>query len=185
MPLFYSDAFDGDKFEKVNDYKYDLCCIAGFNETRYSFIKKIEESNPNLKMYVRLYIGKKLFSYKKALHPLYRKLDMNWISFVSLSPKEVAKINMVSRIILDYTAKNQIGLSMRTIEAIGLRRKLITNNNAVKSYDFCNENNVYCIDAGCNDLLIPSNWISEKYTENESIRCKYSIKEWMNILLDE
>ena len=183
LPLFYSDAFDGDKHEKGDDYKYDLCCIAGFNETRYSVIKKIEEQNPKLKLYVRLYIGEKLFRYKKALHPLYRKLDMNWISFKSLSPEEVAKINSDSKIILDYTAKNQIGLSMRTIEAIGLRRKLITNNKAVKSYEFYNDNNVYCIDIQNEDYKIPQEWINGEYKENESIRKRYSIKNWLSALI--
>lgn len=50
-----------------------------------------------------------------------------------------------SRAILDLCQKGQNGLTLRPIEAIRLRRKLITNYLAIDTYDFYRKENIFII----------------------------------------
>ena len=47
-----------------------------------------------------------------------------------------------SRCILDAPQAGQVGLTIRTIECLGAKRKLVTTNSDIKNYDFYNENNI-------------------------------------------
>src|SRR5690606_39098696 len=59
---------------------------------------------------------------------------------------EIFKYSENSKIVIDIAHANQKGLSMRPFEALGLKRKLITNNTDIKNYDFYNPNNIFIIE---------------------------------------
>lgn len=183
LPLFYTDTFNCDKCGTVCAYEYDICCIASFNEERYYAINKIVENNPNLHFYIRLYIDRKLFEYKRKTNPAFKQLNMAWISFELMTPTEVAKLNMSSKAVLDYTDKRQCGLSMRTIESIGLKRKLITNNLSVQDYDFYKDGNVLLLKIENEGTKIPEIWLNREYNDNKSVRSRYSLQFWTDCLL--
>ena len=68
----------------------------------------------------------------------YRKAKKEMVHFVPLSQKEMEQIYKDTKIIVDYTAQTQSGFTMRTIESIGYRCKLITNNMNIMDADFYN-----------------------------------------------
>lgn len=180
-PLFYLNIYDYANSRNIPSKTYDICCISGFNEYRYSFLKTLAASNPHLKFYFFLYIDKTLLEYKKKRDNFYSNLDLSWLSFDILSPEEVVKICNSSFAILDITDKKQSGLSMRTIESVGLNQKLITNNIKVKEYDFYNNNNIWVLEN--NNIVIPKSWLQSKYVFNEEIRKRYSLSNWVDTLL--
>lgn len=47
-----------------------------------------------------------------------------------------------SRVLCDVTQKNQSGLTLRVLESLFFSKKIITNNEGVKEYDFYNPNNI-------------------------------------------
>lgn len=47
-----------------------------------------------------------------------------------------------SKVLCDVTQKNQSGLTLRILESIFFSKKIITNNENVKEYDFYNPNNI-------------------------------------------
>ena len=53
----------------------------------------------------------------------------------SISLGEVNEYIENSQILLDIQQKNQLGLSFRVFESLGLEKKLITTNIDVKNYD--------------------------------------------------
>lgn len=83
-----------------------------------------------------------------------------------------------SRIILDFANNVHNGLSMRTFESIGFKKKLITNNLLVKDYDFYNPNNIFVIDN--DDLEGIEGFINVPYENlSEEIYEKYSFTNWI------
>lgn len=57
-------------------------------------------------------------------------------------------------ILLDINQKGQQALTMRVMEAIYLSKKLITNNAAIRAYDFYNENNIFLLPEALSDLTL-------------------------------
>ncbi|MEK5777604.1 lipopolysaccharide biosynthesis protein, partial [Acinetobacter nosocomialis] len=58
---------------------------------------------------------------------------------------EIVELYAKSNIILDISHPGQSGLTMRTFEAIGAGKKLITTNTNIKEYPFYNANNIFII----------------------------------------
>jgi hypothetical protein len=59
-----------------------------------------------------------------------------------LSLKETKKLISQSKAMIDIQRQDQKGLSFRTFESLGYRKKIITTNIAVKNYDFYHPNNI-------------------------------------------
>lgn len=89
-----------------------------------------------------------------------------------------------SKMILDLAHENQKGLSFRPFEAIGLKKKLITNNPEILKYDFYNHNNIFLVQ-NSKDINIPADFFTSDYEElDPEISEKYYIKNWVQNLLN-
>ena len=99
-------------------------------------------------------------------------------NYKSKTPEEIARIINSSRAVLDIQHPRQTGLTMRTIEMIGMRKKIITTNKSIVKYDFYNPNNIMVIDR--NNPMIDSSFFDKPYFElPKEIYDKYSIKKWI------
>tara|TARA_Y100000766_G_scaffold193960_1_gene166771 strand:- start:166 stop:495 length:330 start_codon:yes stop_codon:yes gene_type:complete len=58
-----------------------------------------------------------------------------------MNRKEISDIFSISKVIIDIPNIDQNGLSMRTMEALGAQKKIITTCDEIKNYDFYNPNN--------------------------------------------
>jgi len=87
-----------------------------------------------------------------------------------------------AKAILDLLNNVHNGLSLRTFESIGLKKKLITNNLEVKNYDFYNKDNIFIIGENKTDDI--STFLSTPYNDlNFEIYKKYGFTNWIcNIL---
>ncbi len=179
LPLFYTADFDVDRIKQIPEKVYDLSCIACFNEERYKILEKIRQANPTLNLKICLYISKDLYDVKIKINPFFKKINTEWLIFNFLDTKEVADINLKSKAILDITANSQSGLSMRTVESVGLRRKLITTNPSVLEYNI--SENAVCM---FNDnYIIDKEWLDADFRIDDTIRAEYSLGNWVNIIL--
>ena len=91
------------------------------------------------------------------------------------------KIIEESKCILDSPQEGQTGLTIRTIECLGAKRKLITSNPEIKQYDFYKEENiiVYPDDIECNTAFF-----SCPYQDIDwNIYNKYSLKSWLTRMI--
>ena len=180
-PLFY--IFNTDC---ISNRQYDFAYICSLHSNRvklYNFLKK-EYKNKNIFFYI----------FSKKLHYLnqkyiirnknFRKIKNSEVKHIPLNLKETNKVMSKSKIIVDYTHPDQDGFTMRTIECIGHKCKLITNNRKIKNADFYNPNNVYIYDI--NNIEIPLSFINSKYCElQKEIHDRYNIDNWIKDLLEK
>ena len=88
-----------------------------------------------------------------------------------------------SRILADFVISTHKGLSLRTFEAIGYRKKLITTNAEVKKYDFYHPSNIFIWGGETLDGL--DEFIASPYQEiDPAIREKYSFGNWIRYVLN-
>ena len=73
---------------------------------------------------------------------------------------------------------------MRTFEALGARRKLITTNLDIEHYDFYNPNNILVIDRM--NVNVPVDFISSQYVDiDQNIYDSYSLSSWLRKIFIE
>ena len=67
---------------------------------------------------------------------------------------------------------------MRTIEMIGMKKKLITTNKDIVNYDFYRPSNICIIDK--NEIRIDQDFLESPYEElPDSVYEKYSLHQWV------
>ncbi|EJL72086.1 hypothetical protein [Chryseobacterium populi] len=114
-----------------------------------------------------------LFWFEKLVYPYLHSIT----EYLSLS--ETKKIISCSKAMMDIQRKDQSGLSFRTFESLGYRKKLITTNAAVKDYDFYHPNNMLVVDS---DHLEPDEikrFLELEYSEiPQDILNKYTVKSF-------
>ena len=88
--------------------------------------------------------------------------------------KNVYEIYDQAKCVIDIESAKQCGLTMRTIEMIGLRKKLITTNKDIVNYDFYHEDNILVVDR--NNFVLDEAFIDRPYYHlDEQIYEKYSL----------
>lgn len=178
-PLFYLDEYS--KFANNSNSKYDIAFIGTVHSDRYSVIKMIKEQSIENRLKINFFMyfpSKIIFLMKKIFDKSYKNTNIKDFSFKSISKKEVLNIISDSKIILDIQHPSQIGLTMRTIEILGMKKKIITTNNNIRNYDFYNPNNVYIIDR--DQGKIDLEFLKKDYVElDKKIYDKYNIANWL------
>jgi hypothetical protein len=114
-----------------------------------------------------------------------KRLDINYNFKLILEPLSFKDsiFNMYkSEYLLDLHNPAHNGLSFRTFESIGYKKKLITNNSLVKDFDFYHPNNIFVF---CGeDFSGLDDFINSPYkTLDENILKKYSFTNWINNVL--
>lgn len=178
-PLFYGDQFR----QKVSnaEYKYDISFLGTIHSDRYAVIKQVQKiaDEKGLSCFWFLYLQSKfIYKFYKLTKKEFRGTKENTFSFEKMSSSDIAKVVDESRIILDVQHPKQTGLTMRTIEMIGMNKKIITTNTSIKKYDFYNSNNVAVVDR--ENIHIPDGFIETPYLPlKPEIYEKYSLESWI------
>ena len=79
--------------------------------------------------------------------------------------------------------KNQVGLTIRTFEALHLKKKLITSNKNIMKYEFYTPNNIYVIDEN-SENKIPNEFFESDFDESFALSTDYSLDSFVKKLLD-
>lgn len=77
-----------------------------------------------------------------------------------VSYKNNIKKVIESSYIIDIVREGQTGLTLRALESVFYNRKLITNNQEIKKYDFYNERNILILN---DEMDIPDQFLTESY----------------------
>lgn len=180
LPLFFCDEFEKNNQEK----KIDIYFSGWEHSDRRQILDKLIpmlETN-NIKYYFHLYTGR-FNVLKQKIKTKNFKRKPGYIKFQLLSLKENAELTIISRTIIDIQHVSQNGLTMRTIESLASKTKLITTNNNIKEYDFFNPQNTVIIDR--ENPKIDLEFIRSPYIDvpNE-VLLKYSLTNWVKTILD-
>lgn len=181
LPLFYLDCYKAKENESAI-YKYDLSFIGTAHSDRPYIINQIRKEliQCNRQYYFMLYVQSKLIYFiKKMISSDFRELDTHGhITLKKMNGSEVSEIIAKSKTVLDIQHPRQTGLTMRTIELIGMKKKMITTNHHIKEYSFFNKNNIQIIDR--KNIEIFPNFFDCKYKQlDKNIYDKYSLDSWI------
>ena len=97
----------------------------------------------------------------------------------SITYQQSLELSNQSRVLIDLKRNEHNGLSLRFFEAINYHNKIITNNPAVKNYNFYHPNNIFITDFTNFDGL--EEFINLPYHKlAEEITNQYNFKYWIN-----
>lgn len=175
-PLFFLDEYQTE-FKENSDFEYDVSFIGTIHSDRYKVVKEIKASTD--KHYLYCYLQSKfMYYYYKITKSEFRDTNIKDFKFEKISSSEISRVIDKTKIVLDVQHPKQSGLTMRTIEMIGMHKKLITTNASIVNYDFYHPNNIAVIDR--ENILLPKVFFDLPHVEIEhTIYEKYSLKNWI------
>ena len=185
-PLYYADEFKKE-LKKADIYKYDISFCGTIHSDRYSIIKEVLKYCNKYKLTYKTFCylqSNFIYYFHRITKPEFCSTSISDFSFEKKSGSDIATIVDESKVILDIQHPNQTGLTQRTIEMIGMNKKLITTNVDIMNYDFYNPNNILVIPR--KGFIIPIEFFKSKYEPlSDEIYKKYSIESWINDILYE
>ena len=185
-PLFFVDEYKK-VFNNQKKYKFDVSFIGTIHSDRYKVIKAIKElsNKNNHQYYFYCYLQSKFIYYLyKFTKSEFRGVTKSEFRFDKIVSSDIAEVIDQTKVVLDVQHPKQTGLTMRTIEMIGMHKKLITTNPSITKYDFYNPDNIAVIDR--NMVRIPEGFLDKPYKEIEKdIYNNYSLENWIIDVLGE
>ena len=177
-PLFYIPEYS---ITAVDSICYDISFIGTIHSDRFCIVNNIKKqcSELNLNTFWFFYIHNNIMFYRMKFSRIKnfaaQKKDF---SISPLQKNSVVKILQQSKIVVDFQHPENDGLTMRTLEAFGLKRKLITTNKDIVNYDFFSPHNIDVIDR--TNPQINYDFLNTEYSEiPNDIYLKYSIQSWI------
>lgn len=169
-PMVYSkDVFAEIKSANMDNAEYDLFFL-GWKKDRYEQLVQLYDK----------YIKGKL---KSKIIMVGNEEDSEVDEGFTFSSRrykyqEYLEFVMNSKAILDIPQVGQEGLTIRNVESIFLRKKLITTKKNIKEYDFYNPNNIFVL--GEDDDTQLDRFINSEYIDiNEEVKRNYEFEYWI------
>lgn len=181
LPLFYVKK---DAQAETTAYKWDVSTVMSFyNKKSHGLLLIMDVLPKNISKYLFVRLrNKSYFVYMRIVnHAAFGKLK-KYLTFNSLTREECLSVFRNSKAIIDCPVPNQNGLTMRTFEALALKRKLITTNIHIKEYDFYCSDNIFVVDE--NTKEIPLEFFETPFNKTYSISEKYGLSNFVHTLLD-
>jgi hypothetical protein len=174
----------------------DDCKKYGLNENTQFFFSNIKLSNKPIE-YDVIFVGRdkgrleNLLKLEKNFEDIGLKCKFHIVSnsrffnfsrnYIYSKPIEYEKVlDLIekSKAILDFVSIGQKGLTIRPIEALFFRKKLITNDRFIKNLDFYHPDNVFIL--GKDKMEYLSDFLEKPFIEiEESITSKYDFSNWI------
>lgn len=184
LPLFYNRVYEDIGSTHVASYKYDCMYVGTAHPKKYQDINSMAEALKPVysKQFIYHYMPSKLkFMYHKVLAPEYKNAKYSEFQTNKVSLDRLKKIVTESKSILDAPQAGQTGLTIRTIECLGAKRKLITTNADVINYDFYKPENIYVYDG---NFDFDNIFFHSDYQDiDKNIYKKYSLNSWLQTVL--
>lgn len=176
-------------FERLTNYNYlpflsqekqnpseDALYITSYDKKRIKQLDILSQKFEELRLKFDLYvIGKK--SWKNQLMKPFSK---NKIVFTRkrINHENLPEFYKRTKVILDLMRENQYGLSFRVFEAMALEKKIITDNEKIKNYDFYNPNNILVLNKDFSNII--KEFFETPYQSlPKEIYKKYTLEKWV------
>ncbi|MHC8947786.1 glycosyltransferase family protein [Sphingobacterium hungaricum] len=185
-PLYFFDDFRN--LTKSTSPDIDLLFLGTAHSDRYIISNTLKQDleKEGFRMYCFYYMhGRVIYLIKRLFEKSFKAFDYKKLSFKSLTTEDILALYARSNVILDINHPNQTGLTMRTFEAIGAKKKLITTNREVLKMPFYNHSNVLLLDR--DNLKFDLKFFSGEYQNvSDELYDKLSIDGWLyNLFVDE
>lgn len=183
-PLFFNNNYKN--CTNTIQKQIDILYVASLSPERAEYQIKLQKfcDDRRMKLYTYFYMKWYVFAFNRLKQPIYRKIPKNLVHGRGLSAKEMKGLFEKSKIVFDCSSISQSGLTMRTIECFGARKKMVTTNNTVTQYDIYDKNNIYVIENGNIDGIEDFLYNKEYRCPDNSLYNYYSISEWINTIFE-
>lgn len=183
-PLFFSEMYE--RMENKENSTIDLFFVGTIHSDRYEVLKKIADIfyEAKRKVYYYLYLPSPLmFYYYKYFKGWLKNSKKKEFSFTPLESQILEEKLSHAKTVIDIQHPKQSGLTMRTIEMMGAKKKIITTNPSVSHYDFYSKKNICIINR--ENPIIPSEFLLGDYEEiPEKIFNRYRLSYFILELLN-
>lgn len=154
---------------KINSQCSDVLFI-GTDKNREVLLNRIGKKLDEIGVSYTFYLVKSLEEKENSENITYQKM---------LSYPEVLSYINKTKVIIDI-AKGQSGMTLRPLESLFLKKKLITNQSEILKEDFYNPNNIFIWGYDNENRL--SSFISSRYDDSngEQFRNKYDFDAWID-----
>ena len=182
LPLFYRNEYNRNT---VNIGNVDVFHLGTVHSDRLKIVMNIVtmclKNNISFNFKLRM---ERIYYYYKILTSSVLKGAKPYIIFEDVSHKANVDYIDNSKAVLDIQHPTQTGLTMRTMELVGMQKKIITTNEDILNYDFFSKENILVIDRY--NPEIPEDFLTNPFIPiAENIRKKYSIKSWVENVFRE
>ena len=182
LPLFFGKSYQ--KLVQRSDLTHNLCFIGTIHSDRQKIIGMLEAdpavTTGEKDFFCYGYLqGWFMYWYFFLRRGEFRKKRPKDFQYTQMPADEVAEHMARSVAILDIEHPKQTGLTMRTIETIGMGKKMVTTNLDIANYDFYNSNNILIIDRN-NPKIEPTFFQTPYEPLPEELYKKYSINGWID-----
>jgi hypothetical protein len=151
--------------------------VGSLHSDRQKNLRDIRNLNPEVIFFIYLYSD--IISFMKYI----RNTKICEVKFKILNYDNYIKIVGKSSAIIELPHPKQKNITTRAIEVLGTKTKLITTVDAVKNYDFYNENNIFIIN---NNISQIQEWLKKDYVEyHPELTKKYHIDSWLDVILNK
>lgn len=183
-PVFFLNDYATVKEDMPREF--DFLFVGTIHSDRYRLLSQLKRFciNKRLSYYYYMFFPSRLLFYLRQLidHSL-RGAPMAEFRFVALGKNEIIELMGKSTTVIDIHHPGQTGLTMRTIEVLGAKRKLITTNKDIVNYDFYSPNNILLVDR--ENIQIDMTFFQTRMTEvPPDVYYRYSIDGWISDILD-
>lgn len=181
--LEYRALFYLDEYTHLPDVEkdIDLFFFGTVHSDRYQVLCQLEKSlPPHIKIKKILYFSSRLVYWaRRLLQPAFWMSKKSDFIFKPVPKAELKLLLARSRVVLDIERPVQAGLTMRTLEAVGARKKIITTNPFARKTDIYTPENVLVIDR--KNIVIPEDFFLSDFSElTNDVNQKYSLDGWLN-----
>lgn len=170
--LKYNTTFYFQELVKFTDSDSNLSsdvCFIGRDKGRLNLLLKYKEKFESLELKTNFYITPTKW-YELRKNKIYKK---------NIEYDQIIEIIKNSKAILDIVQSQSDGLTLRAMESIFFRKKLITNNKIIKKYDFYSKDNIFVLSEDNLDDLTKFIGSPYKNIPNYIVK-KYEFQEWLN-----
>ncbi|MPM51286.1 hypothetical protein SDC9_98034 [bioreactor metagenome] len=186
LPLFYCKEYEEVGRADVKEREYDIVSVCTAHPNRYKIMHELfpKLESKSIRIFSYMFLNKLQYLYNKVFVPEFKAAKSSEFRFKALSEQEVLEALKKSNTVFDMQHNKQSGLTMRTIETLGAKRKMITTNMSIRNYDFFNENNIFVMDDDNLDKI--EQFIKNEYEPiGEVIYKKYSLHSWIETIINE
>ena len=176
-PLFYLDEYA--EAASKTEYAYDACFIGTLHSDRFAVIKKVSAAIGGKIFYYMFFHTRLLYLAHRVFDRAFKGASIGMFRFKPLGKNDTVNAIASSRAVIDIQHPRQKGLTMRTIEIFGAKRKLITTNESIKQYDLYDPRNILVIDR--ENCVIERAFFEKPYAESDpAVYDYYSMNRWIS-----
>jgi hypothetical protein len=183
QPLFFLEEYADLRDTPTS---IDLLFFGTVHSDRHAVLKRLEANLPRGYTLKKILYSqaKWVLPFRALTDPTLLTVDRKDLTFKPRPKAQILSLMSRSRVIIDIERPIQSGYTMRTIEAVGAGRKLITTNPGVANADFFDPNNIAIIDRL--EPRVTEHFLSTPYRPVPArILNRYSLSGWLDKVLPD